>query len=191
MTGQIGTGYTVTRITIPGHKLDVENLPTNETGTYKSTPQTVTYKYIKLRPYELVVRYSSGEDEHDEAKIGVRFGDTFIDEYTTNGELKIADIELTDLETGIYTVYETETPEYCTTVVSEEHPAVVELTRRLNTEARKYEFVANYENIEGFQVIIDEENKKVIFDIQAEKNEKYDLALRKFITKIDGTRDNR
>ena len=62
---KIGNGYSVTRKTIPGHRLDEENLPNNETGTYKDTPQTVTYKYIKLRPYELVVRYSSGEGEHD------------------------------------------------------------------------------------------------------------------------------
>ena len=184
MTGQIGTGYTVTRKIIPGHKLDVENLPTNETGTYRDTPQTVTYQYIELRPYDLVVRYSSGEDEHDEAKVLVHFGETTINDYTTNGELHVADIELTDLETVTYTVYETETPEYCKPVVTEEAPAVVELTGRLNTEENKYEYVANYGDIEGFEVIVDETNKKVIFDIRAEKNEKYDLAIRKFITKI-------
>ena len=184
MTEQIGTGYTVTRKTIPGHKLDIDNLPTNETGTFKDTPQTVTYKYIELRPYDLVVRYTSGEDEHDEAKVLVHFGETTINDYTTNGELHIADIELTDLVTETYTVYETETPEYCKPVVTEQTPAVVELTGRLNTTRNVYEYVANYGDIEGFEVIIDETNKKVIFDIRAEKNEKYDLAIRKFITKI-------
>ena len=111
----------------------------------------------------MLVRYSAGDAEIDEAKIAVKFGDTFIDEYTTNGELKIADIELTDLGTETYTVYETETPEYCDTILSEEHPAVVELIRHLNEEERKYEFIANYEEIDGFKVIIDEDSKKVIF----------------------------
>ena len=185
ITGPVGSGYSVIRKTIPGYRLDEENLPDNETGIIKSEPQTVTYKYIELRPYDLVVKYSSGEGETDEAKITVKFGNTTIDEYTTNGELKIADIELTDLGTETYTVYESETPEYCTTVVSEENPAIVELIRRLNTEENKYEFIANYAEIDGFKVIIDEENKKVIFDITAEKNEKYDLAIRKFISKID------
>ena len=184
MTGDVGSPFTVTRIDVPGHKLDIDNLP-DESGTYKDTPQTVTYKYIKLRPYELLVRYTSGDN--DEAKIGVRFGDTFIDEYTTNGELKIADIELTDLETEVYTVYETETPEFCKTIVSEEKPAVVELKGILNTEKNKYEFVPTYDAIEGFNVIIDEENSRVIFDITTKKEEKYDLAVKKFITNINGT----
>ena len=184
MTGDVGSPFTVTRIDVPGHKLDIDNLP-DESGTYKDTPQTVTYKYIKLRPYELLVRYTSGDN--DEAKIGVRFGDTFIDEYTTNGELKIADIELTDLETEVYTVYETETPEFCKTIVSEEKPAVVELKGILNTEKNKYEFVPTYDAIEGFNVIIDEENSRVIFDVTTKKEEKYDLAVKKFITNINGT----
>ena len=185
LEGNIESPYTVTRVdNIPGHRLDLDNLPTNENGRFKKDEQTVTYKYIELKEYELLVRYSAGTSEIDPAKIAVRFGDTFIDEYTTNGELKIGNLELTDLGTVTYTVYESETPEYCDTIVSEESPAVVELTRRLNTEENRYEFVANYVEIEGFNVIIDDVNRKVIFDITTEKNEKYDLALRKFITKI-------
>ena len=184
LTGKIDDSYEVTRVDIPGHKLDLENLPDNENGTFKLEDQTVTYTYIELRPYDLVVRYTVENGDNDQAKIGVRFDDTFINDYTTNGELKIADIELTDLGTKTYTVFETETPEYCTTVVSEDHPAVVELIRRLNTQENKYEFVANYGDIPGFKVIVDEVNKKVIFDITTEKIVKYDLAIRKFITKI-------
>jgi hypothetical protein len=58
MTGTNGSSYTAVRRVIPGYKLDEEHLPTNETGTYKTEEQTVTYKYIKLRPYELVERYT-------------------------------------------------------------------------------------------------------------------------------------
>ena len=183
--GKVGDTYTVDRKDIPGYRLDVDNIPTNETGTISIGGNIVRYVYIELRPYELLVRYTVENGDNDEAKIGVTFGDTSIDEYTINGILKIADIELTDLGEETYTVYETETPENCKTVISKQKPAVVELIRRLNTEKGKYEFVANYEEIEGFKVVIDEENKKVIFDITTIKEEKYDLAIRKFISKID------
>ena len=184
MTGKIGTSYEVQRQTFAGYKLDEDNLPTNEIGTYSEEGDTVVYTYIELKSYEVEVRYTAGEDEIDEAKISVDFGDQNIEDYTTNGILKIEDVELTDLGTMTYTIIEKETPEYCKTIAGEENPMVVELTRRLNEEANKYEFVPNYEERDGFNVIIDEENKKVIFDFTTIKNEKYDLALRKFISKI-------
>ena len=186
LTGTIGTGYTVTRIDVPGHKLDLDNLP-NETGSFTNEIQTVTYKYIKLRPYELIVRYTVEHGDNDQAKFMVKFKDTQINDYTTNGELKIGNIELTDLEKVTYTVYETDTPEFCDTVLREDHPAVVELEGTLNTVANKYEFIANYEEISGFNVIIDEENQKVIFDVRTKKDVKYDLSIQKFVSAINGT----
>ena len=187
MTGTIGNRYEVERPTFEGYRLDVENLPTNETGTYSKEGDTITYKYIELRKYELEARYTAGEDEIDEAKIAVDFGDIHIEDYTTNGILKIGDIELTELGREIYTVYEVKTPEYCKTIADKDNPEIVELEKQLNLEKSKYEFVPNYEKREGFNVIIDEENKKVIFDFTTVKNEKYDLAVKKFITNIDGT----
>ena len=195
LEGEIGTNYGVDRVVIPGYRLDEDNLPDNETGIFKADDQTVTYTYIELRPYELEVRYTAGEDEIEEAKLAVEYGGVDgegqpvhrIENYTTNGILKISDIELTDLGTETYTVYETETPEYCKTVVSKENPGVVELRRILNTEKNKYEFVPVYEEKDGFKVVIDEVNKKVIIDITTKKEEKYDLAIKKFISNINGT----
>ena len=187
ITGQVGTNYAIQRKTFEGYRLDEDNLPTNESGTFTENGDTVTYKYIELRKYELEARYTAGEDEIDEAKIAVDFGDIHIEDYTTNGILKIGDIELTELGREIYTVYEVETPEYCKTIADKDNPEIVELEKQLNLEKSKYEFVPNYEKREGFNVIIDEENKKVIFDFTTVKNEKYDLAVKKFITNIDGT----
>ena len=184
--GIVGETYEVQRKDIPGFKIDEGRIP-NETVTITSGGVTVTYTYIELRPYELEVHYIGGEVGVDEAKIAVEFGTSHVEGYTTNGVLKIDNIELTDLGTVTYTVYETETPEYCTTVVSESNPAIVELIKQLNETKNKYEFIANYGEIEGFKVKIDEENHKVIFEITTEKNEKYDLALQKFISSIDGT----
>ena len=168
-------------------KVGMTHAADQKTGTYSKEGDTITYKYIELRKYELEARYTAGEDEIDEAKIAVDFGDIHIEDYTTNGILKIGDIELTELGREIYTVYEVETPEYCKTIADKDNPEIVELEKQLNLEKSKYEFVPNYEKREGFNVIIDEENKKVIFDFTTVKNEKYDLAVKKFITNIDGT----
>ncbi len=187
ITGIVGEPYNVERKEIPGYKLDIDNLPTNEHGEFTLEGDTITYQYIELRPYELIVRYTAGDTKIDEAKITVEYGDIVKDEYTKNGILKVDNIELTDLKTENYIVFESETPEYCKTIVSKEKPAVVELMGTLNKDKNKYEYVANYEEMDGFNVIIDEENRQVIFDIKTEKNEKYDLAIKKFITSIDET----
>lgn len=183
-TGPVGDEYHIERKDIPGYRLDTDNLPGNEDGTYSEDGDTVVYTYIELRPYELEVRYIADVADIEDAKINVSFGSTTIDEYTTNGRLKIKDIELTELGEETYTVFESYTPKYCKTIVSEDDPGVVRLVRQINSTHTDYEFVADYADREGFEVIVDKVNKKVIIDITTEVSEKYDLAIKKFITKI-------
>lgn len=165
MTGEIGQSYEVQRQTFEGYKLDETDLPTNETGMYSKEGDTVIYKYIKLRNYELEVRYVGNEGETNEAKIAVDFGDTHVEDYTTNGVLKVADVELTDLGTTVYSVYEAEIPSYYNSIANAENPVELILTRRLNAVENKYEFVTEYEERLGLNIRIDEQNKKIIITL--------------------------
>ena len=136
--------------------------------------------------YDLIVRYVGGEPGVDEAKISVESGTVSKSNYTQNGELYIGEVELTNAGTESYTVFEEETPEYCRTVVDVNNPGVVDITKQINTQTGEYEFVINQSEIEGFDVIVDDDTKQVIIQITTEKNIKYDLSLQKFITNIDG-----
>lgn len=48
-TGKIGVGYATSPIDIKGYELVIEDMPTNQNGTYKKEDQTVKYYYKKIK----------------------------------------------------------------------------------------------------------------------------------------------
>ena len=70
-------------------------------------------------------------------------------------------------------------------MVSKEKPGVVEITGTFNETERKYEFVTNCNDIEGLRTEVDEANKVINIYIESVKSEKYNLAIKKFISAID------
>ena len=186
INGKVNESYEVTRIDIPGYKLDLDKLPNNEKGTFTEEEIVVEYFYIELRAYDLQVVYKANNELIDGAKIKVQKGaETLVEDYTKNGILYVEELELTNLLTQKYTIFETEIPEYCDTIVSEEKPGNVEIVSTYNQELKKYEFKVKYNEISGFKVEVDEDQKKINICIDTTKIEKYNLSIKKFISAID------
>ena len=184
ITQEVGTKYPNVRKEFAGYKLDIDRLPENENGHFTEEGDTIKYYYIELKKYDIEVVYTVDSVPVNGVKLNIEgTNGTRVNDYITNGSLYVDKIESTDIGTEKYTLYEVETPNVYKPVLSKDKPGEVTLIKRFNEETRRYEVVAEWNDIEGLRTVVNHENKKVT--IYIETISKYDLSLKKFISKID------
>ena len=110
-----------------------------------------------------------------------------IEDYTTNGVLYLGNFKITDNGVDTYKIYETETAKGYEPVLKNGQPGIVEVTKTFNESTNKYDVTVRYDRIEGFSAEIDNNGKVTIYVVNKKHDKDYDLAVKKFVSKIDDT----
>ena len=110
-----------------------------------------------------------------------------IEDYTTNGVLYLGNFKITDDGVDTYKIYEIETAKGYEPVLKNGQPGIVEVTKTFNESTNKYDVTVRYDRIEGFSAEIDNNGKVTIYVVNKKHDKDYDLAVKKFVSKIDDT----
>ncbi|MBR2786028.1 MAG: MucBP domain-containing protein [Clostridia bacterium] len=104
--------------------------------------------------------------------------------YTDNGILEVGEFEITEEGKETYQIYEEVTPQGYGRVIPEGTAGIVEVTKIFNSNTKEYSVTAKCSTIPGLSVEVSELG---IVNIYVEPlGNKYDLAIRKFVSAIDG-----
>ncbi len=143
--------------------------------------------------YEIQLINKSGAQMVEGGKFKVTSGTTqIIDDYTKQGKLDIGTFKITEDGKDTYTFIEEETgaqKESGTkykTIIGEETPGKIEVTKKYNEDKKRYDITVKYNNVEGFSAEV-KDNVKVLVYVETQLDvEKYDLSMKKFVSEVDG-----
>lgn len=139
--------------------------------------------------YEMEFIYKNGNQVVNGAKLKVeKSGSTIVENVIQNGSLKVTDRAISGEGTDVYTISETGSIDGYESALKDGKTANIAVTIEQNEETGEYT-VSGATNDVG--ITVDKDGKKIIVYIEiseiAEPDpiEKYDLAMMKFVSKID------
>ena len=135
--------------------------------------------------YKVRIEYKINGQLINNVRLGVAEGTgSPVEKTTSAGIINLEDKTVTADGTTTYKISEIEVPEGYDPILGEGVEAIVNVTATLNTATRHFEFSVTKNNIEGLSARLD--GNTVVITLSGVKEEdKYDLALKKFISKID------
>ena len=192
LQGAFGEEYETQRKEIEGYTLNTSKLPNNEKGTYTENEIVVTYYYdknIKEQTYKIEVIYMANNEAKDGAKIKVQDADGVIkSDYVKDGRLYVGEFKANEEGTVQYVITEEETPKFCTTILSNTKPGILEVSKKINYDNAIYDISIKNNNINGFTAELNNNTNTITVYIKTDCLEKYDLSMKKFISSIDGNK---
>lgn len=152
--------------------------------------EVTNQKYTDM--YEMEVVYKTSAAMLDGKTIKVQKGsETVVEDKVQNGKLSVGTFEITNNASETYTITEgDELTDKYKKILTAEKPGKVYVEINYNDEKGQYELQVTGEDIDGFLVDYNETSKKITVYIETEIN-KYDLAIKKFVSSIDGRETDR
>lgn len=164
---------------------------TNENGNVDVTDEIVievTNKKI-ANMYESEIINKSKTQLLNGGKFRVEKNEAnLIEDYTKDGVLYLGNFKVAENGIDTYKIYELETAKGYEPVLKEGQPGIVEVTKTFNENTNKYDISVRYSYIEGFSAEIADNGKVTIYVVNKKLDKDYDLAIKKFVSKIDDTK---
>lgn len=136
--------------------------------------------------YEMEIVNKTPERVVNGGKFKVTKHEAVIKEGTvTDGSLYVGEFDVTGDNTEVYKVEEIEPADGYERVISEDNPGLVTVESTFDEEIGGYKLEVTNNDIPGFSAELGNNGRVTVY-VETKEIEKYDLAIKKFVSEIDG-----